>query len=35
MRDKAKIKLLNLYNDKPDMEKMRETKNEPVRVQPD
>lgn len=30
MRDKAKIKLLNLYNDKPDLEKMREVKNEPV-----
>ncbi len=35
MRDKAKINLLNLYNDKPDLEKMREVKSEPVRVQPD
>jgi hypothetical protein len=32
MRDKAKINLLNLYNDKPDLEKMREVKSEPVRV---
>lgn len=32
LRDKATIKLLNLYNDKPDLEKMREVKNEPVWV---
>jgi hypothetical protein len=32
LRDKSTIKLLNMYNEKPDLEKMREVKNEPARV---
>lgn len=35
MRSKAKIKLLNLYREKPDLEKMRETPNDPARIEPD
>ena len=35
MRSKAKIKLLNLYNDKPDLEKMREEPDKPARIEPD
>ena len=34
-RTKAKIKLLNMYNDKPDMAKMREAPKEPARIEPD
>lgn len=35
MRDKSKIKLLRLYNEKPDMEKMHEQKLESAKIQPD
>lgn len=35
MRDKSTIKLLNLYNEKPDLEKMREQKLESAKIQPD
>ena len=35
MRTKSKIKLLNLYREKPNYEKMREVKAEPVRIEPD
>lgn len=35
MRSKAKIKLLNLYREKPDIEKMNEQKVGPARVDPD
>lgn len=35
MRDKSTIKLLNLYNEKVDMEKMREQKLESAKIQPD
>lgn len=35
MRDKAKIKLLNMYNDRPDLEKMKQEPSLPVRIQPD
>jgi len=34
-REKAKIKLLNLYKEKPDMEKMKERPKEPARIEPD
>ncbi len=34
-RTKAKIKLLNLYNQKSDLEKMRERPKEPARIEPD
>ena len=34
-RTKAKIKMLNLYNDKPDLEKMRIIPQKPVRIEPD
>jgi len=34
-RTQAKIKLLNLYNDKPDMEKMNIRPVEPARIEPD
>ena len=34
-RSKQKIKLLNMYNKKPDLEKMNEIRAEPVRVEPD
>ncbi len=34
-RSKSKIKLLNLYRSKPDLEKMKEQKIGPVRVEPD
>lgn len=34
-RDKAKIKLLNLYRQKVDKVKMRETPKEPARIEPD
>ena len=34
-RTKSTIKLLNLYNDKPDLEKMREQKLKPARIEPD
>jgi hypothetical protein len=32
MRDKAKINLLNLYRNKPDMEKMREKPTEAAKI---
>ena len=32
MRDKSKIKLLKLYNEKPDLEKMREQKLESAKI---
>lgn len=35
MRTKGTINLLNLYNEKPDLEKMRELKVGPARVEPD
>ena len=35
MREKSKIKLLKLYNEKPDLEKMREQKLESAKIQPD
>ena len=34
-RTKSTIKLLNLYNEKPDLEKMREQKVKPARIEPD
>jgi nuclear GTP-binding protein len=33
-RSKAKIKLLNMYNDKPDMEKMYKQSTKPTRIEP-
>ena len=35
MRDKAKINLLNLYRNKPDMDKMREKPTEAAKIAPD
>lgn len=34
-RTKSTIKLLNLYNDKPDIDKMKEQKLKPARIEPD
>ena len=34
-RSKSKINLLNLYREKPNLEKMREIKTDPARIEPD